>query len=73
MGQKKSWKEIVKEYPDKWVALSDCSMEGIRIIKAVVVAICSDQERLGTEKQLVEKNIRFVWRRTTDIEGAFVL
>lgn len=73
MDKKKSWKEIVREYPDKWVALSDCSMEGFRIIKAVVVAICSDQERLNTEKQLIKDNIRFIWRRTTDIEGAFVL
>ena len=72
MSEKKTWNEIVEAYPDRWVALSDYSMDGPNVIDGSVCAVCTDPERFEKEKELVGKKIRFVWRRTTDIEGAYV-
>ncbi len=73
MNNQQSWERIVEEYPDKWVALSDYSMDGPTVITAVVRAVCSDNERLSKEKELDAQNMPFIWRRTTEIEGAYVL
>jgi len=28
LQEKLSWDEIVEKYPDRWVALTDCDMDG---------------------------------------------
>ncbi len=72
MDAKKTWDEIVEAYPDRWVALTDCIMEGPIVLTAVVSAVCEDKDRLDEEKKLDAQGIRFIWRRTTDLEGAYV-
>ena len=57
MNNQQSWERIVEEYPDKWVALSDYSMDGPTVITAVVRAVCSDNERLSKEKEGAEKKL----------------
>ena len=36
MGERLSWQEIQKEYPDQWVGLIDVARKGATIISAVV-------------------------------------
>ena len=73
MGRLQYWDEIVKEYPDRWVALCDYNMTGPTIDSAVVCAVCTDKERLEKEKELDLEHVSFIWRRTTDVEGAYIL
>lgn len=72
MTEKLSWDKIVEKYPDRWVALTDCDMDGVSVLAAKVCAVCQDRDRLDEEIMLMEAKITFEWRRTTDIEGAYV-
>ena len=73
MGERLTWQEIVEKYPDRWVALSDCEMDGSQIISGVVQAVCIEEERYSITIKLAEQNISFRWRRTTFLEGVNVL
>lgn len=68
-----SMSAIREMYPDRWVALSDCEMDGVMVVSATVKAVCRDEERLEKEKELDSKRISFIWCRTTEPEGASVL
>lgn len=61
------WNDIVEKYPDRWVALSDCEMDGSQVISGVVQAICTEGERYSTTIRLTKQNISFRWRRTTPV------
>ncbi len=67
---KMKWDEIVEKYPNRWVALSDCKKDGPYILEGVLLAVCKEPERYDTELALEEKGIPFIWRRTTELEGA---
>ena len=67
-----SWDEIVERYPDRWVALTECDMDGVSVLADKVCAVCRDKDRLDEEIRLVNAKVMFEWRRTTDIEGAYV-
>ena len=68
-----SWDEIKKKYPDRWVALADYRKDGSRIIEAVPVEVCEEKDMYSTEMALRQRGITFVWRRTSELEGANVL
>ena len=68
-----SWDEIKKEYPNRWVALADYRKKGSRVIEGVPVGICEEKDMYDTELALKQKGISFVWRRTTELEGANIL
>jgi len=72
LQEKLSWDEIVEKYPDRWVALTDYDMDGVTILAGRVCAVCKDTDRLDEEIRLINEKITFKWRRTTDIEGAYV-
>ncbi|MFH1829365.1 MAG: hypothetical protein ABH871_01125 [Pseudomonadota bacterium] len=44
MGQKMSWEELVKTYPDEWVALSDYEQDGAIEIVGTVIAHDPDKK-----------------------------
>lgn len=68
-----SWEEIKDRYPDRWVALSDYKKQGSRIIEGVPVGVCEEKDMYNMELDLKKKGISFVWRRTTELEGANIL
>lgn len=70
---RQTWEEIVKQYPDKWVALSDVVFDGSDVASGIVEANCIDSE-IGTyDTELINKGIQAFWIRTTDLEGANAL
>ena len=73
MPDKISWSEIVEKYPDRWVALTDCEKKGSRVLAAVPIRVCEEKDMYDTELELNEKGISFIWRRTTELEGAHIL
>ena len=54
------------------MALTDCDMDGVSVLAGKVCAVCMDRDRLSEEIKLMNARITFEWRRTTDIEGAYV-
>lgn len=68
-----SWNEIKEKYPNRWVALTDYRKKGSRILEAVPVCVCEEKDMYDTELALKEQGIPFVWRRTTELEGANIL
>ena len=74
MNERLEWNRIIEKYPDSWVALTDAQMDGPIIITAIVAAVCkNNRERLEREKQLDSQNAVYMWRKTTESEGAYVL
>lgn len=71
--QKMSWEEIKSRYPDRWVALADYKKQGSRILEAVPVKVCEEKDMYAAETELNREGISFVWRRTTELEGANIL
>ena len=61
------WNDIVEKYPDRWVALSDCEMDGSQVISGVVQFACTEEERFSVTDELTKQGISFRWRRTTPI------
>ena len=39
-----SWDEIVRQHPDRWVAVKDAEMDGADVVSGEVVAALSDRE-----------------------------
>lgn len=68
-----SWEEIKKRYPDRWVAISDYKKDGPFIIEGIPVEVCEERDMYDAEVALKQKGIPFVWRRTTELEGANVI
>jgi len=73
MEERLKWDEIVKKYPDQWVAVKDYDAWGPDIFSGVVCAHCKDEDCTQEEKKLLEQGIAFRWARTADLGGACVL
>ena len=74
MGKRLSWDDIIEQFPDSWVALTDAQMDGPVIITAIVAAVCkNNRERSECEERLISERVIFIWRKTTESEGAYVL
>ena len=61
-----TWDEIVKKYPDKWVALTNVEYiddDGINIIVADVVAVMTDEEH--EDKRIEWWDKKYDFTRTT--------
>ena len=59
-----SWDEIVRQHPDRWVAVKDAEMDGADVVSGEVVAALSDREmRLF---RVEHGGADFVYRRTSE-------
>ena len=67
--ERMTWDEMVRAYPDKWVAVADAVMDGDSpdILDGIVVAVLSDYDIDDYELNNLDKGYKF--RRTT--EGFF--
>ena len=68
-----SWNEIQKQYPDRWVALADYKKDGPLVLEGVPLEVCEERDMYDAEISLRQKGIPFIWRRTTELEGANVI
>ncbi len=59
-----TWDEIVKKYPDLWVAVRDAEMDGADIVSGEVVAAKPDKEM--RQFRMRNSNAGYVFRRTSD-------
>ena len=59
-----SWDDMVKEYPNLWVAVKDAEMDGADIVSGEVVAAQSDEEM--REFRIKHRGAGFVFRRTSE-------
>lgn len=62
-----TWEELVKQYPDQWVVLSNPLKDGEDILSAVLVDVKSDDEIDKYEMDHLDKGYEY-WRTT---EGEF--
>lgn len=62
---RKTWKEIVTKYPDKWVVLQNVSFSNSDIIDAEIVDVKNDDEIIEFQEEHFDQ--KYVYRRTTDI------
>ena len=70
LGRRYSWDEIVKMFPDKWVALTEYEFKGADVTSGVLQAVCSDEKITENDTPLREKGLKKIyWRRTTDLPG----
>lgn len=69
MGQKLSWDEIIEKYPNRWVALADYETRGSVILAGIPIRVCREKEMYDTELELDKEGIKFMWARTTEVEG----
>ena len=67
MGNRMTWEDIVKKYPDKWVVLKDPVLDGSDIVTGIVVDVKSDDEILSYRLENFDK--KYDYCRTT--EGTF--
>ena len=68
-----SWEEIKYRYPDRWVAISNYKKDGPVILEGIPVEVCEESDMYDAEVALKQKGIAFVWRRTTELDGANVI
>lgn len=59
-----SWDEMVKQYPDLWVAVKDAEMDGADIVSGEVVTAQSDEEM--RKFRINNRGAGFVFRRTSE-------
>lgn len=69
INERMTWEEIVKKYPDRWVALTDCKMDGPDIIEGLVLCVCEEKDMDSAEIEIMNNKIPFMWERTTELEG----
>ncbi len=62
-----SWEEMVKRYPDQWVAVKNATMDGADIISGEVVVAKNDRDM--RKFRVKNRKTGLVFRRTS--EGAF--
>ncbi len=62
-----SWAEMVRAYPNMWVAVRDAEMDGADIVSGEVVEARSDREM--RQFRMRNRNAGYVFRRTS--EGNF--
>lgn len=64
-----TWNEIVNKYPDQWVALSNCEMDGPYVKRAIVEIGCLYEE-MGKAMIMLNKAGKICrWERTKELEG----
>ena len=63
------WSDIVKNFPDKYVALLDIEFDGASILEATVVMTCPDDEIGRNDTRLRQEGVIASWIRTTALEG----
>lgn len=63
MEERLTWDEMVKRYPDRWVAVKDAEMDWPDIVSGQVVAVLKDDE-IGDYKATCEPNL--IFDRTTE-------
>lgn len=64
MGNRMTWEDIVKKYPDKWVVLKDPVLDGSDIVTGIVVDVKSDDEILSYRLENFDK--KYDYCRTTE-------
>ena len=64
MNVNMTWEDMVREYPDRWVAVGNAVMDGPDIVSGDVVAVKTDDEICDYEDQHLREGLRF--RRTTE-------
>ena len=64
MNVNMKWEDMVKEYPDRWVAVGNAVMDGPNIVSGDVVAVKTDDEISDYEADHLREGLRF--RRTTE-------
>lgn len=70
MNERLTWQEIVERYPDKWVFLIDYELNSAKqIVSGVVYVACTECDISSFEKELSNKGIDFLERRTTEPIG----
>lgn len=67
-----TWEEIVERYPDRWVGLRDCVMDGADIVSAVVECVCTDDEQDAKICEYARAKIGLTWDRTTEVGGVYL-
>jgi hypothetical protein len=63
IGKRENWKDLVKLFPNKWIAMSDCTWNRADIVDGVVDGIMTDEE--AKEERALYFDISEVCRRTT--------
>ena len=58
------WQDMVKSYPDRWVAVGNAIMDGPNIVSGDVVAVKTDEEISDYQADHLKEGLRF--RRTTE-------
>ena len=59
-----TWDEMVKKYPDMWVAIKDAKMDGADILSGVLIAVKPDEEIDSFEIENWGKG--YEYRRTSE-------
>lgn len=67
-----NWDEIVKTYPDKWVALIDYKLTRSSNIQGIVKAACTEDKIDDYDDVLSKENKKVLWIRTTEIGGGML-
>lgn len=66
MGECMKWEEIIKLYPDKWIALQDTVMDGPNVISGYICAVLTDEQICDYEDEHMGEPV--IFRRTTEGE-----
>ena len=59
-----SWDEMVKQYPNMWVAVKDAEMNGIDVLSGEVVTVQPDDKIC--KFRMKHRGAGFVFRRTSE-------
>lgn len=59
------WKDIVKEYPDKWVVLTSVNEKAGEIKTCKLLEVCSYEEKADIIVKYLDMGIKFECVRTT--------
>jgi hypothetical protein len=63
IGKYMQWSDLVKLFPDKWVAVGDCKLDGTNISAGVVKDIVEDED--VDDKLIGYTNNHWICDRTT--------
>lgn len=65
MNKKYNWQEIVKEYPGKWVIITNVKEKAGEIKSCKLLEVCSYEEKADIIGKYLDKGIKFQCVRTT--------
>ena len=63
-GERMTWDEMAKKYPDMWVVVKDAQMDGPDILSGILIDIKPDDE-IG-HYEVMTKGNGYKYRRTTE-------